>query len=237
MKKQLIAAALLLSSPFAAAGLITSEGAVTALTNIAQVDIQGTAEFDFSGSFTPIPLTEYTSQGLTFHEGALTAILPGVTTPGTANGPQAYDWSTYFPMVGGGASSSGTQNNFAGVATFNIPVTTFGLTASSNGKQYLTVWDTSGLMLGQVNWDPSSGDSLRSTFVGVDTGGVEIGMLAYGNDDLWNGAAYGVGGSTIISDNWVWGGPVSVPEPSSVVLFGLGMLSLSAVRRRKTMKS
>src|SRR5260370_1363382 len=55
-------------------------------------------------------------------------------------------------------------------------------------------------MLGQVNWQPNGG----SSFVGIDSMGVPIGMVAYGNHDVWSGQPYGVGGSTIADDSWVW---------------------------------
>src|SRR5690606_29872919 len=46
--------------------------------------------------------------------------------------------------------------------------------------------------------------SADSSFVGIDTNGVPIGMASYGNDNMWLGQSYNPGGSTIISDTWVW---------------------------------
>lgn len=79
-----------------------------------------------------------------------------------------------------------------------------GLTASNNGIQYLTVWDTAGYIIGQVTWNP---DYTASAFVGLDTGDVPIGFVSYGNDDLWNGQEYTSGGDSIYSDTWTWSGP------------------------------
>ncbi|MBW2458338.1 MAG: hypothetical protein JRI68_27795 [Deltaproteobacteria bacterium] len=59
------------------------------------------------------------------------------------------------------------------MATFSGFVDQVGLTASTNGNQYLTVWDMSCPMIGQVNWVPGG----NSSFIGIDTGGVTIGML------------------------------------------------------------
>ena len=159
------------------------------------------AEFSEGPAFTPVPLDHYAAQGLTFHTGPLTNVLAGVTASGSASQPTYASYNQYFPQpIGGGADAQGFNTRLAGVVTFANPTTQFGLTASSNGAMYMTVWDENGALLGQVNWAPS-GDA---TFVGVDTGGVPIGMLAYGNDDVWNNVTYDVGGSTIISDNWVW---------------------------------
>jgi hypothetical protein len=55
-------------------------------------------------------------------------------------------------------------------------------------------------------------------------------MLAVGNDDVFGGAAYSVGGPTIISDDWVWS---VVPEPSTGLLLGFGLVGLAGSRWRK----
>jgi MYXO-CTERM domain-containing protein len=58
-------------------------------------------------------------------------------------------------------------------------------------------------MLGQVSWVPNA----DSAFFGIDTNGVPIGMLAYGNDDVWSGTTYNVddqGDGLIITDTWMW---------------------------------
>ncbi|MCA9717647.1 MAG: hypothetical protein KC468_23440 [Myxococcales bacterium] len=194
------ALALLAAGP-ARAGTITAFGNVTALNDIGQMNnITGTANFDgLAGN--SVPLNQYAAEGLTFHTGLLTAILNGVTTGGSAS--QAfYINTTHFPLpIAGGGSQDNTHNRYAGVATFSEPVTQFGLTASKNGTQWITAWDDNGAMIGSVRWVPAN----DAAFVGLDAQGVNIKMIAYGNDDLWNGASYGIGGSTIYSDNWVWG--------------------------------
>jgi hypothetical protein len=107
----------------------------------------------------------------------------------------------YFPApIAGGGTQTGAYAWFAGVATFSTVVTQVGLTAGKNGEQYLTVWNTSGVMLGQVSWVPNN----DASFVGIDSLGVPIGMVAYGNHDLWNGQAYDIGGPTIMNDSWIW---------------------------------
>lgn len=67
----------------------------------------------------------------------------------------------------------------------------------------------------------------------MDTNGVDIGMIAYGNDDLFAGQAYNIGGATIFSDDWVWS-TNEIPEPSTVGLLGLaGMGMFLWVRHRR----
>ncbi|HEY8375728.1 MAG TPA: hypothetical protein VIK91_04525, partial [Nannocystis sp.] len=186
----------------AQAGSVTAEGNVTALTHIDQMGpILGTAHFDEGPVNGAVPLDAYAAQGMTFHVGALSQILPGVITPGNASQPQyRADCATYFPAPQNGGACTAQHNVHAGVVTFSVDVTQVGLTASRNGTQYLTAWDKNGVMLGQVKWTPNS----DSSFIGIDTQGVPIGLLSYGNDDLWNGETYSIGGATIFSDTWVW---------------------------------
>lgn len=235
-KCAMLVAGLTLSAS-ASAGLITSHGAVTALTDISQVDIYGTADFNNNGVTGNIALNSYSSFGLTFHAGTLTSALAGVTASGSSVAPLAIDNSSNFSgTIAGGGSYDGLGNYFAGVATFSHAVTQIGLTASRNGSQYLTVWDTLGQMIGQINWQPAN----DSAFIGLDTGDVAIGMVSYGNDDMWNGATYNIGGPTIMSDNWVWNsyveeesvdGEASAPGVLSIML--LGVLGLMGTRRKR----
>lgn len=132
---------------------ITSVGAVTALTDINQM--KGnlfTADFNGGSSFGLIDLDRYADQGMTLHSGLLAEALPGVITPGGMSSPYYTNTSVYFPEpILGGGSSNGTAIRYQRVATFDISISQFGLTASRNGSQFLTAWDRSGNMLGQVN--------------------------------------------------------------------------------------
>jgi len=217
---------------------ITSEGAVTALTNINQMGtITGTANFDAGPVNTPVPLTEYAAQGLTFYSGSFSSILAGVTTPGTAQQPYYASAGASFPSPSDGGSASGLQNYYAGVATFSQPTTEFGLTAGNNGEQYIDVWNTAGQLIGQVDWIPDG----SSSFVGISTNGVQIGMVSYGNDDLWNGGTYDVGGATIMSDNWVWSSAAapaaSAPDGgSSIMMLGIALLGILGFHRQQRAK-
>ncbi len=202
-----IAAALVFLSLIgsAQAGTVTAVGPVKALTDINQVlGLVGTASFDEGPTSGQVPLNQYSAQGLTWVAGNLPSALPGVTTPGSAFQPQygAFLPLRFPPPIGGGGTQiAQISNGVGGVATFSgSNITQIGLTASTNGDQYLTVWNKSGAIIGQVNWVPGG----TSQFIGIDTLGVPIAMVAYGNDDLVNGGTYDISGSTIYSDTWVW---------------------------------
>jgi hypothetical protein len=183
------------------AGTITAVGAVKALTNVSQMFlVVGNGNFDEGPTSGGVPANVYSAQGLTWQSGPMSSILPGVTNTGTATFPQYGTWTNFPAPIGGGGTHVGQSNNFAGVATFSVTITQVGLTASSNGTQYLTAWNKAGAVIGQVTWTPAS----DSAFVGIDTMGVPIGMIAYGNHDIWAGQPYAVAGSTIISDSWMW---------------------------------
>jgi MYXO-CTERM domain-containing protein len=195
------------ASQQAHAGTITAVGAVTVISDRAQMGPASTVSegrFDEGPTSGDVPLNTYSALGLTMCTGALSSCLAGVTTPGNAATSNYDSGVTLFPApIGGGGEQTGAYIRFGPVARFSVLVTKVGLTASKNGTQYLTVWDTNGTMIGQVTWAPAN----DSSFVGINTGGVAIGMFAYGNDDLWAGATYGVGGVTIFSDTLVWSGP------------------------------
>jgi len=246
----------------ARAGTITAGGAVSALTDINQmVTVDGLATFNEGVNGANIPLTQYQSQGLTFHSGGtdgLAQALPGVTTFGYAIIPPQYNANTPHPALNvplmfdspaGGGSADGMVAWEAGIATFSVPITQFGLTASRNGFLSITAWDTAGHMLGQVSYSPSpngitppGGRRLGDpgSFVGIDTHGVLIGMIAVGNDDLWNNGlmfgSYDLGGAVPITDNWMWGSGVassSVPDSgNTLALVGACLVTMLALTRR-----
>ena len=188
----------------AEASTLTAFGAVKALNATSQVlGLVGTASFDEGPTSGNVPLSQYTPQGMTFGVGNLSTILAGVTTPGVASNPiYTTPFAGLFPTpIGGGGVQVSQLDLFGGVATFTAStITQVGLTASTNGDQYLTVWNKSGAMIGQVNWHPTG----PVQFIGIDTLGVPIGMVAYGNDDLWAGGAYDISGATIYADTWMW---------------------------------
>ncbi len=185
----------------AEAGQITAQGNVLALTNVNQLKgIVGTAAFDEGPVNGNVPLNTYTPQGMTFKTGQFNAILPGVAEPGNAVDP-GYWTNTQFPApIAGGGVHVDQAMFLGGAVVFTGNITQFGMTCSPNGTQYIDVWSKPGVLLGQVTWTPS-GDA---AFVGIDTKGVPIGMLTFGNDDVFAGQAYDVGGSTNISDTWIW---------------------------------
>ncbi|PRQ03931.1 MYXO-CTERM sorting domain-containing protein [Enhygromyxa salina] len=193
-----------LSPGVAWAGTITAQGNVTALDDITQINsVSGTALFD-EGPTGDVPLDQYADAGLTLHVDDLSAILPGVTVMGASINPIYVKPGKHFPdPIAGGGVALGTAVFYAGAMTFSEPVTQFGLTAGGGaGTQYITVWDLNGELLGQVSWEPEEEDA---GFVGIDTMGVPIGLLTYGNDDLFGGIDYTINGSGSVSDTWVWG--------------------------------
>ncbi|MCB9568389.1 MAG: hypothetical protein H6710_14455 [Myxococcales bacterium] len=196
----------------ALAGTISAQGAVTALTDVNQLQgVVATADYDDGTNGQNLPLAKYTPDGMTFYTGTLSSILNGVTTPGTASNPIYQNNFTYFPgPIAGGGIATGLYTYFGGAVKFddNLSITQFGLTAGRNGTQYIDVWDKNGQLIGQVTWQPNA----DAAFVGVDTMGVPIGMLTYGNDNLWAGATYSIGGSTIMSDTWIWAKGIQCQE-------------------------
>ena len=199
----LSAAAYLALAGVAWAGTIAAQGNVTALDHPNQIaSVTGKALFDEMGQG-DLPLDTYAGQGMTLWVDDLANILPGVTAAGATIQPIYAGQGTYFPRP---IQNGGVVNNsiavYAGAATFDSTVTQFGLVAGGSGTQYITVWDQMGALIGQVSWEPEDGDA---GFMGIDTMGVPIGLLTYGNDDIFNGEAYDVQGPGTSSDTWMWG--------------------------------
>ncbi len=196
---------LVCATSHAQAGQISAAGDVIPLDHIEQMTvIAGRADFDEGPISGQVPPTTYASSGMRFETGLFSSILQGCAEMGKASLP-SYTANTnflsYFQNPLGGGEQLGQVVLHAGVVTFSSTVTQFGLTASRNGTQYITAWNSSGTIIGQVKWVPNQ----TSSFVGIDTKGVPIAMLSYGNDDVMGGQAYGISGSTIINDTWLWG--------------------------------
>lgn len=202
----------------AQAGTITAQGNVVALDDISQIpSVSGSALFDerFNGM---IPLDQYAAEGLTFHVGELGMILPGVMAIGEVPEPSYTSPGVYFPdPIAGGGVQQGSILYSGGAVTFADPITQFGLTAGGSSAVHITVWDQAGTLIGQVSWAP---EEMDAAFVGIDTLGVPIGMLAVGNDDVFGGAEYDNLGIAAHSDNWLWG--VAAPCQSEAECFDDG---------------
>ena len=195
----------LLAPSLASAGTITAEGAVTALDDVTQItSVAGSALFD-AATTGDVPLDVAVDQGLTFHIGPLIDILPGVAAAGEAVNPIYVRVGDRFPfpIAGGGVANLGTVF-YAGALTFSDPITQFGMTAGGGMIQYLTAYDDTGMIIGQVKWEPDP-DLEDAAFVGIDTNGVPIAMLLIGNDDIAAGEEYVVTGAGTASDTWLWG--------------------------------
>jgi MYXO-CTERM domain-containing protein len=188
-------------SGVASAGTITAQGNVTALDDITQVTaITGSARFDemFQGI---IPADQY--PGITFHTGLFAEINPLILEMGEVPDPRWTSPGVHFPdPIAGGGVQTGYICQAGGAVSFVDPVTQFGLTAGGSHALYITAWDATGVVIGQVTWQPEEGDS---AFVGIDTMGVPIALLTVGNDDIVGGEPYDDQGAFAQSDNWMWG--------------------------------
>lgn len=199
----LLASLPLLALPdLAFAGSITAQGNVTALDDINLIpSIRGSALFDeaFNGE---IPHDQY--PGMTFQVGMLNEMLPGVTAEGEVPEPAYTSPGVHFPYpIAGGGVQQGYVLLSGGAVIFTDPdITQVGMTMGGSAASYITVWDQDGMLLGQVTWTPDEGDS---AFVGVDTGGVPIGLLVVGSDDVFGGVPYDDLGAAARTDTWVWG--------------------------------
>jgi hypothetical protein len=176
------AAVLLMTSECLRAGVIQAQGSVTALTDISQMDPFFVADFDDVGN--PVPRSTYSNQGLDLVAGGtdFSDILAGIVSDGSASNVSTSDHTTnLFPAsILGGGSTSGHRGRIGLTATFNRPVTQVGATFSKNGKQYITAWDASGQLIGQVSFDSQN---TTASFVGLDSGSTAIAMVSFGNDD------------------------------------------------------
>ncbi len=181
-------------------GSITAQGNVVAITERNQIPGGLEGRFD-EGQSGNVPLDLYAGKGLTWQEGSLASILPGIVTTGEFVRRPVYDNYNYdaFPApIGGGGEYTGSAV-FFGAAKFSISVTRVGLTASKYGPQHLTAFRANGTMIGQISWVPNN----DSTFLGLATFGEPIALVIYGPSDLLAGETYHAGNP--VSDTWVWG--------------------------------
>jgi hypothetical protein len=215
----------------ASAGIITAQGGVTALTDISEMGTFVTADFNLPNG--AAPLNTYSGLGFTLAPGSVSfsSILPGIMSAGTTSPLQITDPNSFFPSFTGGGSKSGKIGWLGLVGTFSTPVTQVGVTFSSNGNLYLTAWNSSGQLIGQITHTPGG----TAGFGGLDTGGTPIAMIAIGNDDVYGGTTYDTSGNTVFVDNLVFGNAASagVPEPATLTMFSLGTLVLGAAFCRR----
>jgi hypothetical protein len=190
-----------------------------------------TADFNLPNGL--VPPNTYSGLGfnLAADSASFSSILPGNVSTGTAKALATGPYSSYFSSITGGGSQSGNAGADGPVGTFSIPVTQVGVTFSSNGTLYLTAWDSSGQLIGQITHTPGG----TAGFGGLDSGSTPIAMIAIGNDDVFAGVPYSYGGNTIFVDNLVFGNAASggVPEPATLTMFSLGTLVFGAAFCRR----
>ena|GEM_PF-7089617 len=124
-------------------------------------------------------------------------VVGGLQGSGPVQRSRCHDASKFFSPT----SRSHPLHLFHGGAmAFSTAIHRFGLVASSNGRLYITAWDTRGRIIGQINRQPSG----HEVFVGIDSGPTAIGFVMVGNDDLWNGEGSSAAGPTVITEDWYW---------------------------------
>ena len=193
-------------APPAAAGEMLLKGDVYPLYGPNEVvPVLGMAAFDEGPVTGPVPLDQYAALGLTFRTGLLSAMLSGVTTPGSCDVAPYYavDAASFPSPILGGGIASGSQMASGGCATLSVPVHRVGLTASSQTSAFLTVWASDGTMIGQAAWIPT-GDA---AFIGLESN-TPIALLCYGTNDLYpeGSGTFDQGAAPLYSDTWLWAG-------------------------------
>jgi len=214
------------------AATVSVVGGVTAIGNASGVtgDVRG-QNFNSGANFTFVPPDLMAADGLTI----LTDSALGPVS-GTSSGPRYLDHpinNFLFPSPGGGGSHSGNALLFGAVLEIDplVEVTQFGLTMSRNATQFITAYDRTGVLIGQLEYDPSGADS---NFVGIDTGSTPIGWLAVGNDDLAGGTDFSNAGFATVTDDWMWNySAVPEPEEWALMILGGGGLLFWWWRRRR----
>lgn len=183
--------------------IMTGSGEVEQLFDAAHMGpLLGTADFEGGPVGAPIPLDAYAAQGMMLHTGPLVDILPGATTPGSASAPVYGEGGEPFAGQVWGGTAVGMYARGGVVATFDAPITQIGVLAGREGPQILTVWDKQGEVIAEILWTPS-GDAW---FLGIDTVGRPIGMVAFGDDSLISSEpdTYTPLAEGVASDTWVW---------------------------------
>ncbi|MDE0882863.1 MAG: hypothetical protein OSB21_09725, partial [Myxococcota bacterium] len=192
-----------LTSLPAFAGTINAQGNVRSLPNASAIldgGHLGTA--DWSAYCTNgQQANTYAEQGLTIHYGNLQQIRPGLENQGVvARMSCRPNPGNYFPNPQNGGAGAAHNVWFCPVGTFSQTVNQVGLTAGSNGTQYLVAYNAEGRIIGQVQWVPNR----DSSFIGLETD-EPIAMFLYCNDNAMAGATISHGGSTVMSDTLIWG--------------------------------
>ena len=129
-------------------------------------------------------------------------------TPGLQGLPAAYTPGAAYTLIAYTLENDGRANNSLTVGTTKF------ITTAVDGLEF------NGTFIRALNTNPAAGSRDVGNYVQFD------GVTADGNGrllltDVWDGGTDGVGIAGVQLQ-----GPAPVPEPASVVLFGLGTLAL-----------
>ncbi|QQR88597.1 MAG: hypothetical protein IPJ88_10055 [Myxococcales bacterium] len=163
------------------------------------------AEFGESNvDYSVIAEDQYQSSGMTLHFNT-TSVTPDIGASYTEC--LRVDPAGSYILDNDGIAQGMVAVN-CGVAVFDPPVHRFGLVAGlytgvPTTTKYLSVWNSNDELIAQINWTTVNQDS-HGRFLGIAACNTDIKMIAFGNDDIWNGTSYDVSGTATSSDHWVW---------------------------------
>lgn len=201
--KHVLAASLILAAVQASASAITGNG-----SPITAAQLAGGTVIDFDGT-TSGDYSSLSTGGVTFK---------GVDAPFTIG----TDYNGNYNTNGGKSLYNGFDNTPRSLRfDFSSTVSAFGFNwGAADYAWTLNAYSSGGSLLESLTVNPTYASNNKE-FFGIATAGISYATLATNSGDY------------IFLDNFTYasGGNTSVPEPSSILLFGLGLFGLAAARR------